>query len=106
VLGQQRQRRHAIESSDRQHGHVCFVECARRTRMGGEEQAHGLGVHTPCHEQQRFAGGRVEPLRVVDDREQRTPLGGAGQQRERRGVDREAIAIDRGAQRERRGQRA
>ena len=57
----------------------------------GEDQPDRLGPQTTRHERQRLRRGRVEPLRVVDEADQRPLLGHVGQQAEDGQADEEPI---------------
>jgi hypothetical protein len=54
-----------------------FARFARR-----EHQPHPLGPQAPRHEGQRECGGLIQPLRVIDDAQDRTLLGNFGQEAE------------------------
>jgi hypothetical protein len=56
-----------------------------------EHQRHPLGHHPPRHERQHLRGCLVEPLRIVDETQQRIILGDLGQQVEGRQPDQEPV---------------
>ena len=61
---------HLVQRAERQRPHVDPIRLAERERLcagtrRGEER-HRLTVETPEHVVERRAGGRIEPLRVVD----------------------------------------
>ena len=62
--------------------------------------AHRLGQQPARDERERQRRGPIEPLRVVDDAQQRTLLGHLGQQAEHGQADQEAIRARPGAQAE------
>jgi hypothetical protein len=64
-------------------------------------EGDALGIEASRREDERVRGGVVEEVRVVDDREQRRLLGGGGEEAERRRGDREPVARDGRAERER-----
>ena len=70
-----------------------------------EHQSHPLRQQASRHERECLHGHLVEPLRVVDDADQRLLLGGVGQQAQDGQADQEAIRRRAGAQAERRVQR-
>jgi hypothetical protein len=70
-----------------------------------EQQHHALRVEPPRHELQRVGGPLVEPVRVVDEAQDRPVLGELGQQRETGGVDEEALLAGAVGQAERRLER-
>ena len=57
----------------------------------GEHQRDPLGQQAPRHERQRLRGGPIEPLRVVDQADERLLLGHLGQQAQDRQADEEAV---------------
>ena len=57
----------------------------------GEDERHGLGQQPPRHECERQRRGVIQPLRVVDDAEQRTLVGGLRQQTQYRQPDQKLI---------------
>ena len=59
---------------------------ARRT-----DERDALGEEAPGDEPQDLDGGVVEPLRVVDDADQRLVLGDLGEQRQRGKPDQEPV---------------
>ncbi len=71
----------------------------------GAEEDDPLGAEPAAGEQQRLERAVVEPLAVVDERQQRLLLGGRGEQAEHARHDRVAIAAGRLAERERPAQR-
>ena len=70
-----------------------------------EHQSHPLGQEASRHERERLHGHPIEPLRVVDDADERLLLGGVGQQAQDGQADQEAIRRGTGAHAERRVQR-
>jgi hypothetical protein len=56
-----------------------------------EDDHHGLGDQPPGHEREDPRRRLVEPLRVVDDTDQRLAVGGLGQQGEHRQPDEERL---------------
>ncbi len=70
-----------------------------------EDERHRIGLEPAGSKEQRVAGRCVEPVRVVDEDEQRRLLGGGREQAERRGADREAVACCRWGERERSAER-
>jgi hypothetical protein len=54
-----------------------------------EHERDPLGSEAAGHERERARRRTIEPLRVVDDTQERPPLGGLGQQIERRQPDQE-----------------
>ena len=70
-----------------------------------ENQGDRFGEQSPGDERQRLLGGMIEPLGVVDHADERSLLGGVGQQTQHRQPDEEAIRRVAGAQPERRAQR-
>ena len=70
-----------------------------------EHDGHRLGSQPPRHEGECLRRGAVEPLRVVDDAEQRLLLGHLGQEGQRREPDEESIGRFTRAQPEGRGKR-
>jgi hypothetical protein len=70
-----------------------------------EHQPHPLRQQAPRHERERLDGHLVEPLRVVDDADERLLLAGVGQQAQNGQADQEAIRRGTGAHAERRVQR-
>ena len=71
----------------------------------GAEQDDPLGAEPAAGEQQRLERAVVEPLAVVDERQQRLLLGGRGEQAQHARHDGVAIAARRLAERERPAQR-
>ena len=71
----------------------------------GAEQDDPLGAEPAAGEQQRLERAVVEPLAVVDERQQRLLLGGRGEQAQHARHDGVAIAAGRLAERERPAQR-
>jgi len=74
----------------------------------GHEHADALGPQPPGDEQQRLARRAVEPVRAVNEHEDRTLLGGQAEQAEQaeqRHRDGEAVVRRRRPERERRAQR-
>jgi hypothetical protein len=57
----------------------------------GEHKADRLGLQTAGHERQSLRRCLVEPLRVVDDADERAPLGRVGQEAQEGQADEEAI---------------
>lgn len=70
-----------------------------------EHQSHPLRQKAPRHERERLHGHPIEPLRVVDDADERLLLGGVGEQAQDGQADQEAIRRGTGAHAERRVQR-
>ena len=58
---------------------------------GGEQHRDPLRVEPPGYEQKRLGGGGVEPVGVIDQRQDGSLLRQFGEQREARGVDQEAL---------------
>ena len=56
-----------------------------------DQQRHPLGRHPPRHERQHLRGRLVQPLRVVDEAQQRPVLGDLGQQVEDGQPDQEPV---------------
>ncbi|GAB3804555.1 hypothetical protein GCM10027605_28810 [Micromonospora zhanjiangensis] len=56
-----------------------------------EDQGHPLGRDPACHERQDLCGGLVQPLRVVDEAQQRLFLGDLGEQVEGGQPDQEPV---------------
>ena len=72
---------------------------------GREQQDDPLPLQAAGDEPERLARRPVDPRGIVDDRQQRRPLGGGRQQAERRRRDREAIRGGRWPERQRALQR-
>ena len=64
-----------------------------------------LGMETAGDETENLSGGVVEPLRVVDDADERLLLGDLGEQRQRGQPDQEPVGRSPRAQSEHRGER-
>ena len=62
-----------------------------RRRRDGEDQGDRLGQQAPRDEAERLHRHLVEPLRVIDDTEQRLVVGGGGHQAQHRQPDQEAV---------------
>ena len=58
---------------------------------GGKHQGDPLGMEAPADETQNLRGGMVEPLRVVDDADERLLLGDLGEQGERGEPNQESV---------------
>jgi hypothetical protein len=100
-LARQVRSRVAIESAERQGRQPGVIDRCRDSLACGKHERHGFSHEAAGREQQRLQRRRVEPMRVVDQDEQR-PLGShPGQQRRCCGTDDEAIALNRRHQRER-----
>ncbi|WP_440070033.1 hypothetical protein [Streptosporangium sp. OZ121] len=56
-----------------------------------EHQRHPLGCHPTRHERQQLRGSFVQPLRIVDEAQQRLVLGYLGQQVEGGRPDQEPV---------------
>jgi hypothetical protein len=65
-----------------------------------QQQRHGLGSQTTRHEGEHLCRRRIEPLRVVDDADQRTLLGGVREQAQHGQADEEPIRRRAGTQAE------
>ena len=89
AAAQQRRARLAVEAAEDDLREPGCVE--GRHVPGGEHEQHGLGQQPARREQHRLGGGAVEPVRVVDEAEQRRVLRRGGQQGQRRGVHREPV---------------
>ena len=63
----------------------------RRRDAGGEQEPDRLCVKPPCHKRERPCRHLVQPLRVVDDTEQRTLLRGLREQGQERQPDEKPI---------------
>jgi hypothetical protein len=70
-----------------------------------EYQSHPLRQKAPCHERKRLHRHPIEPLRVVDDADERLLLGGVGEQAQDGQADQKAIRRGTGAHAERGVQR-
>src|SRR5918995_5213546 len=68
------------------------VETANLALAGGEEHGDPLRLEPPGDEDERVRGRIVEPLRIVDEAEDRLILGGLGEQAQRRERHEEAVA--------------
>ncbi len=79
--------------------HVLAAELAHR-----EHESHPLRLDPARHERERLRGHVVQPLRVVDDAQERLLLGGVGQEAQDRQAHEEALRWRSGAQAERRAQ--
>ncbi len=64
----------------------------------GEHERHRLGEQPAGDEAEHLRGGRVEPLRVVDDAQQRALGSGLGEEAQRRERDQEAVGRGAGRQ--------
>ena len=64
---------------------------------GGKHERDPLGEEAPADESEDLCGGLVEPLRVVDDADERLFLGDLGEQRERGEPDQEPVGRRAGA---------
>ncbi len=70
-----------------------------------EQQGDALGLQASGHERQRVRGRSVQPVRVVDQAQQRPVLGHLGQQTEHRDRHQEPVPLHRRPQSERAAQR-
>jgi hypothetical protein len=71
-----------------------------------EHDRHRLGQQPPCHEAEDLRRGRIEPLGVVDEAQQRPVAGDLGEQGERGQGDQEAVGSGTGCQAESDAQRS
>jgi hypothetical protein len=97
VLEQQRARILIGEALDRQRGEPAKAVLAGAGAHGAHER-DPLGEKSPGDEDEDLRRGVVEPLRVVDDADDRPLLGGLGEQGQRRKADQEAVGRGAGAQ--------
>ena len=74
-------------------------------RAGGKHERDPLGEEAPADESEDLCGGLVEPLRVVDDADERLLLGDLGEQRQRGEPDQEPVGRRAGAPAEHRRER-
>ena len=81
------------------------VELARVALARPDQHGDRIGLQAPRDEHERFGRRAVEPVRVVDDAQQRLRLGRRGEQAEHRHRDEEAILHALGRQPERAAQR-
>ena len=100
---QQRVRVGGVQARDRELG-----QAAERLLVRGlaerEHERDALGQQAARDEGERLCRDPVEPLRVVDDAQQRALLGRVGEQREHRQPDQEAVGRRAHGQPERRAQ--
>ena len=104
VVEQQRECIAVAESADGQLGEPDEgILADARARRADERDP--LGEETAGDEADDLPGGLVEPLRVVDDADQRLPLGDLGEQRQRGEPHQEPVGRRTGAQSEHRRER-
>lgn len=72
VVVDQRSRRSRVQSVDTQLGQGRSLEPAVLALASGEHHHDRFGPQPPCYEDECLRGGVVEPLRVVDQAQQRT----------------------------------
>ena len=80
-----------VEAVDRVRGHVGRLEHAHVALARAEQEHDALGIEPARDELQRVGGPGIEPVGVVDEAQDRLLLGELGQQRQRTGVDEEAL---------------
>ena len=104
VVQQQRARIAVAEPADRQLGEP-GEDVVADARPRGAHERDPLGEQAAGDEAEDLRRGVVEPLRVVDDADERLLLGDLGEQRQRREPDQEAVGRGPGAQPEHRRER-
>ena len=88
---QQRLRGLVVETVERELRKPGLVERACNAFSEGEEHNHGLVLEAPGDEAEHLGRRPVEPLRILDDEEQRALGLAVGQQAERRQADQEWV---------------
>ena len=88
--GQQRRGRPVVDAAQPDRLEPAGTEHAV-VAASADEHRHALGGQPARGEQQRVRRRAVDPLRVVDEHEQRRILAGGRQQRQRRGADQKAV---------------
>jgi hypothetical protein len=88
---EQRRRRLGVERADEERGDAGRFETAHVSFSRSEDHEDPLGLEAPCHEQQRVGRGVVEPVRIVDEAQDRTPLRQLREQGQARRRDEEAL---------------
>ena len=78
---------------------------AKLTLARREQQDYAIGLESPRRERERVGRRPVQPLRVVDDADERFLLGGVSEEAEHGGADQEAIPCGRPREAERSGER-
>jgi hypothetical protein len=92
-LGEQLERRPGRQWADLESLQAGLRE-HRLILPNGEQEADALAGHPPRGEHERVQGRSVEELGVIDDDEQRPPIGFGRQQAEGAGAGRQAIGLD------------
>ncbi|MDA0161379.1 hypothetical protein OM076_13965 [Solirubrobacter ginsenosidimutans] len=73
--------------------------------LGCEDEPDRFVAQPACDERQDLSRGAVEPMRVVDQADQRCMLGGLAEEAQHGEADQKAIRCFAGVEAERRGQR-
>ena len=95
-----------VQADEVESRHPRCLEAAHVAVASAEDERDALGVEAARDEQQGVLRRAVEPVRIVDDREQRSALGGVGEQIEHGRGDQEPVRRGVGlAEAERRCQR-
>ncbi len=103
-VGEKAAGRLRVDAADDEIRQVAALESPDVAVPGPEQQRDALVLDPPGHEEERRGRGVVEPVRVVDDREDRLLLGGLGQHAEGGEEDQEPVGIAAGRLAERRPQ--
>jgi hypothetical protein len=82
ALGQQLVRRYPVESPERQLGQARCLELSHAALERREQQNDAFGLEPACGKGERVGRWLIEPVRVVDHRQQRCLFGRLGEQTE------------------------
>ena len=98
ALTHQQTCRCGLQTAEWEHGDVSRVERPCLTLAGGEQEGDGVGLQPTGGEHQRICRRRVEPVRVVDEAQDRARLGclreqGQGRQPHEERLDRVALLL-------------
>jgi hypothetical protein len=82
VAAEQLTSRLAAQPAQSEAWQLADIETGRAAVARGEQQRDPFGLQSAGNEQQRVGRGLIEPVGIVGDHEDRTPLGGVGEQAE------------------------
>ena len=88
---EERARRVVVQPGKDELGEAGLVEIARHAVADGEEQDHRLHLEPPREERQHLGRRPIEPVRILDDEQQRCLRLALGDHAERRQADQEDI---------------
>jgi hypothetical protein len=97
----QRPRRRRVESTQLQFGEPAGLEASKLAFAGGKQHDDALDLEPPGDEDECVRGRVVEPVRIVDEAQDRPLLGGVGEQAQSCQRDEEAIVASSGREAER-----